>query len=258
MWIKQHPFLHPVFFGSASKLKAFAKSLIPACVLDDAKNVMAVAAQVALQEEHPLVQNPAVSIDIDYAASTESACNASSHHTQRQKLMRSFILCSVLLKLACEQKSDIRSGLNLEELMAKQLLQDSSAGTTRIRVQEIASAPLVNRTGLAIHSVNCSVDYVAKIHAPGEQTSKLAGIECNGRVKAATASAQRKQLRQAARAVGLNPNEKYIIIDAMSDAFPFFVNVRHEALQLRLLVCVNCILQFEWRHHWWRLGPFLC
>ena len=45
-------------------------------------------------------------------------------------------------------------------------------------MQEIASAPLVNRTGFVIHSVNCLVDYVAKIHAPGEQASKLAGIEC--------------------------------------------------------------------------------
>ena len=113
MWLEQYPFLRPVFFGSASKLKAFAKSLIPACVLDDAKNVTAAAARVALQEH--LVQNPAVSIDMDYAASTESARNASSHFTQRQKLMLSFISCSVLPKLACEQKSDIRRGLDLEE-----------------------------------------------------------------------------------------------------------------------------------------------
>jgi hypothetical protein len=56
MWLEQHPFLHPVFFGSASKLKAFAKSLIPACVLDDEKNIMAAAARVVLQEH--LVQNP--------------------------------------------------------------------------------------------------------------------------------------------------------------------------------------------------------
>ena len=228
-WLGEHTLLRPIYFGSASKLKAFAKSLIPACVLD--ADVTPTAARSALKVH--LAENPNTTIDIELAASKEFNGNPTTKNlTKKQKLMRSFIACGVLPKLVTEQRSDFRRSLDLEEPMARQLLRDSSDGKTRIKVHEIASAPLVNRKGFEIHSVNCSLDYAATVRVPGARTIELAGIECKGRVKPTTAAAQKKQIRAACRMIGVDCNDKYIIVDAMSDAFPFFVNVRKEAMQL--------------------------
>jgi hypothetical protein len=103
---------------------------------------------------------------------------------------------------------------------------------TVIEIIEISSAPLCNRMGLKIHSVNCSADFVAVIRHPDRQTIELAIIECKGRVKPATAAAQKCVLDDAKLFIGRSTRDKYIIVEAMSDAFAYFVNKCNEALQL--------------------------
>jgi hypothetical protein len=115
LWLKQHHLFRPVLFHSAAKLKAFAKSLNPVCDLEP--KVTQSAAQSALTQH--LYDNPMASIDLA-AAATEV-----SQLTKKQKLMRSFISCGFLPKLATEQRSDTRRGLDLEGPMAKELLRDS-------------------------------------------------------------------------------------------------------------------------------------
>jgi hypothetical protein len=225
LWLNQHPLLRPVYFHSAAKLKAFAKSLNPVCVLD--AKVAQLAAQTALANH--LSENPMTTID---AATIEAQQSSVSQLTKRQKLIRSFIASGFLPKLATEQRSDTRRGLDLEEPMARELLRDSLQAKTVIEIIEIASAPLCNRMDLEIHSVNCSADFVALIRHPDKQACELAIIECKGRVKPTTAAAQKRVLDDAKLFIGRSTRDKYIIVDAMSDAFAYFVNKRDEALQL--------------------------
>jgi hypothetical protein len=104
--LNQHPLLRPVYFQSAAKLKAFAKSLNHVCVLD-AKASQTVA-QSALAVH--LIENPLASID--------TAVEAQQHIpnalllTKKQKLMQSFIASGFLPKLATEQHSDTRCRLD--------------------------------------------------------------------------------------------------------------------------------------------------
>jgi hypothetical protein len=85
---------------------------------------------------------------------------------------------------------------------------------------------------LEIHSVNCSADFVAVIQHPGRQTHELAIIECKGRVKPTTAAVQKRVLDDAKLFIGCSTRDKYIVVDAMSDAFAYFVHKHDEALQL--------------------------
>jgi hypothetical protein len=78
-----------------------------------------------------------------------------------------------LPKLAMEQWSDTRRGLDLEELMAKELLRDSNKNKTVIDIIEIATSPLCSQMDLPIQSVNCSADFVAACHsAPGHTNTR--------------------------------------------------------------------------------------
>jgi hypothetical protein len=118
-WLNQHHLLRLVYFYSAAKLKAFAKSLNPVCVLDP--KATQAAAQSALVKH--LSENPMTSIDA--GAATESQQSSISQLSQKQKLLQSFIASEFLPKLATEQHSDTRRGLDLEEPMARELLRDS-------------------------------------------------------------------------------------------------------------------------------------
>jgi hypothetical protein len=80
LWLNHHHLLRPVYFHSASKLKAFAKSLNPACVLDPKATQS--AAQSALVQH--LSNNPLASIDPAVIATQLSSM---SHLNKKQKLM---------------------------------------------------------------------------------------------------------------------------------------------------------------------------
>jgi hypothetical protein len=227
--LNQHPLLRPVYFQSAAKLKAFAKSLNPVWVLD--AKAMQTAAQSALAVH--LIENPLASIDT--AVETQQHIpNALllTKLTKKQKLMRSFIASGFLPKLATEQCLDTRHGLDLEEPMAKELLRDSNKKKTVIDIIEIASALLCNRMDLTIHSVNCSADFMAVIQSADQETHKLAIIECKGRVKPTTAAAQKRRLDDVKLFISCSTQEKYIVVEAMSDAFAYFIDKRDEALQI--------------------------
>jgi hypothetical protein len=137
LWLNQHHLLRPVYFHSAAKLKAFAKSLNPICILE--AKTTALAAHSTLSNH--LLDHPMATID---PAVIETQLSSALHLTKKQKLMRSFITSGFLPKLATEQRSDTRHGLDLEEPMAQQLLRDSHEKKTLIEVIEIATAPLCN------------------------------------------------------------------------------------------------------------------
>jgi hypothetical protein len=107
-WLNQHPLLRPVYFQSAAKLKLFAKSLNPVCVLDPKVSQSAMLSALALH----LTENPLTSID---AAVAPQQTASTSHLSKKQKLMRSFISSGFLAKLATKQRADTRHGLDLEE-----------------------------------------------------------------------------------------------------------------------------------------------
>jgi hypothetical protein len=233
-WLNLPALLRPVYFQTAAKLRAFAKSLLPICPLP-AKASEAVA-QNSLVEH--LTMNPLTTVDC--GAQEVSTSSLIAQLTKKQRLMRSFIVAAFLPKLATEERRDTKRGLDLEAPMVRNLLRDSAKQKTIFEIQEVASAPLVCRNGLhcpstnqPIHSACCSLDFAATIRHPLTGKHELAGIECKGRVKPATAAAQTIRFKKAKDHMGISHRDtKYVAVEAMGEAFSYFVTVRKEALQL--------------------------
>jgi hypothetical protein len=70
------------------------------------------------------------------------------------------------------------------------------------------------------------------IQPPDTQTHELAIVECKGHIKPTTAAMQKSLLDDAKLFIGRSTQEKYIVVEAMSDAFAYFINQRNEVLQL--------------------------
>jgi hypothetical protein len=76
------------------------------------------------------------------------------------------------------------------------------------------------------------LDFAVNISDLGMGKRELAGIECKGRVRPSTAAAQRIKFRKAKEQMGVPQSEKYVVVEAMGEAFSYFVTARKEALQL--------------------------
>ncbi|NJK42385.1 MAG: hypothetical protein HC937_01105 [Aquincola sp.] len=144
-WLKLPALLRPVYFQTAAKLRAFAKSLLPVCSLPP--KASEAAARNALTEHLTLNPSATVNIDLAQEASTSSLI---AKLTKTQKLKRSFIAAAFLPKLETEERQDTRRGLDLEEPMVRNLLRDSGRQKTIFQIEEVAAAPLVCRTGLPL------------------------------------------------------------------------------------------------------------
>jgi hypothetical protein len=219
--------LCPVYFQSAAKLRVFAKSLLPVCPLPPKASEAVTRNALA---EH-LMLNPLTMGNMDMAQGV-SASSLIAQLTKTQKLKHSFIVAAFLPKLETEARRDTRRGLDLEEPMVWNLLRDLAKQKTIFTIEEVAAAPLVCRTNLPIHSACCSLDFAATICHSQAGKRELAGIECMGRVRPSTAVVQKTRFTRAKEAMGVSQNEKYVVVDAMSEAFSCFVMARKEALQI--------------------------
>jgi hypothetical protein len=201
-WLNLPALLRPVYFQTAAKLKAFAKSLLPVCTLPAKASEL--VARNALAEH--LTLYPATIIN-DVGESAQDVVSLSSmiaRLTKTQRLKRSFIVAAFLPKLELEERHDTRRGLDLEEPMVQNLLHDSAKQKTIYEIEEVAAAPLVCRTGLhcpntlqAIHSTCCSLDFAATIYNQHRGKRELVRIECKGRVRPATAALQKCKFKTA-------------------------------------------------------------
>lgn len=132
-----------------------------------------------------------------------------------------------------------RRGLDLEKPLVRQFLQDSKDGKTLIRVHEVGCAPLVVRENIPIRSVGGSTDFVCTAGpAPGQpdDIKQLVVIEGKGRVTSTTEGKEKfaqgiARLRASRAGVRHQRVQKYWIVNAMSNDFPFFVKDRKEAVQ---------------------------
>jgi hypothetical protein len=192
-WLNLPALLRPVYFQTAAKLRAFAKSLLPVCTLP-AKASESVARNALAAH---LILNPLTTVNSTDSAQPASASSLIAQLTKTQKLKRLFIVTAFLPKLETQERRDTRRGLDLEEPMVQNLLRDSAKQKTIFTIEEVAAAPLVCRTGLPIHSASCSLDFAAIICRAETGERELAGIECKGCVRLATAAAQRSKFKKA-------------------------------------------------------------
>jgi len=109
--------------------------------------------------------------------------------------------------------------------------------TAGFLIDEVATVPLVQRTGIDNKSVIGSADFVASVETPDSGVKRLIVIEVKGRVKPNTAQQQRLQNGLAklrlSTSTGLDDSKKkYFAIRAEDDVFPYFVEREKEALQI--------------------------
>ena len=126
----------------------------------------ATAMYKALQEF--LVANPgAEPTEGDAAPSIDSL-------SKEDKLLQAMLASSFLKKQEGTARAETRRGLALETPLARQLMANSENGmTTPFKLNEIASVPLVMRTGINNNSIVGSTDFVASAEIKGSKKRPL-------------------------------------------------------------------------------------
>lgn len=232
-WCDEHRHLRPHYWKTATALKHLASSLDPPCDYGDATTASAIRKSI---QEH-LHAYP----DADLVSGGSAGSASEPQLTKKQRLLKTFVQSTYMSKLEGEAKSNTRRGLDLEKPLARQLKQDSDHGLTIFKVHEIAAAPLVNRTGIDIPSVNSSADFVLSVSPPDAPEEKeVAILEVKARVVSSTEQRANldlgiARLRQQKGGIQ-DRNQKYYQVRADDDLFPYFVTERQEALQILHLV----------------------
>ena len=167
-----------------------------------------------------------------------SSNNTSSVGLLRTSLLKKIIEASFLPKLTAKGKEYCKLGLQLEGPFGKKLLQHSSDGITKFKVEGLYRVGLVGR-GDEMYA-KASTDFVAIAIVEGVET--LVAIECKARVTPGTHQRERehgdllfrRQENDHHRSTtgSSSTSDLYTVIEASSNDFHKYVNSSHEAVQL--------------------------